>query len=74
VLRTGGVFVIVLSGELLPVDHRSKLLIRFHELVYGKRNTTVVGDWPDVPGFDLRYERHGNEQGVASLLVARKRS
>ncbi len=74
VLRTGGTFAIVLSGELLPVDHRSKLLICFHALVYGKRYTTTDIVWPDVPGFDLRYERRANEQGVASLLVARKRS
>ncbi len=72
VLRNGGTFAVVLSGELLPVDHRSKLLIRFHALVYGKRNTTADIVWPDVPGFELRYKRHANEQGVASLLVARK--
>jgi ubiquinone/menaquinone biosynthesis C-methylase UbiE len=74
VLRTGGTFAIVLSGELLPVSHRSKLLIRFHEMVYGKRDTNANIVWPDVPGFDTAYERHANEQGIASLLVARKRS
>ena len=74
VLRPGGTFAIVLSGELLPVDHRSKLLIHFHTLVYGKRGIPAAIAWPEVPGFDLRHERHANSHGVADLLVAYKRS
>ena len=72
VLRIGGSFVIVLSGRLLAVDHRSKMLIRFHSLIYGEQRPTAHLDWSVTPGFDLRFERHANAQGVADLLIARK--
>ncbi|MDP9351268.1 MAG: class I SAM-dependent methyltransferase, partial [Chloroflexota bacterium] len=74
VLRLGGRFVIVLSGELLPVDHRSKLLIRFHRFVYGNPADASLPCWSAIPGFDLTTHVHRTAQGVAHILLAEKRS
>lgn len=73
VLRLGGRFVIVLSGELLPVDHRSKLLIRFHRFVYGNHAGASLPCWSAIPGFDLTTHVHCTSKGVAHILLAEKR-
>jgi SAM-dependent methyltransferase len=72
VLRPGGRLVVLLSGELLPVDHRSKLLIRFHSLVYGPRSAGAELNWPPVPGFEISYHTHRDNRGTAHLLLAEK--
>ncbi len=72
VLRPAGRLVVVLSGELLPVDHRSKLLIRFHRLVYGSQHSPAGVGWPDVPGFRISHHTRGNSRGTAYILVAEK--
>ncbi len=72
ILRPGGRVVIVLSGELLPVDRCSKLLLRFHALVYGERGSGGAPCWPAIPGFRLTYHSRGNERGIAHLLVAER--
>ena len=72
VLRPGGRVVVVLSGELLPVDHRSRLLIRFHRLVYGRRQSPTELRWPPIPGFELSHHTHATEGGIAHLLLADK--
>lgn len=73
VLRPGGRVVVVLSGELLPVDHRNRLLLRFHALVYGGRGSGSPPTWPDIPGFRVSYHSRENERGIAHLLVAERR-
>lgn len=71
VLRPGGRFVIVLGGELLPVDHCSRLLIKFHKLVYGRnRGGTGVVEGLSFPGFALQYVTRCDDRGIAHLLLA----
>jgi SAM-dependent methyltransferase len=72
VLRPGGRFVVVLGGELLPVDHRSRLLIRFHSLVYGDRGAPGATAPPEFPGFRTRLLTRRDARGVAQVLVAEK--
>lgn len=73
VLKPGGRLIVVLGGELLPYDHRSKLLIRFHGLVYGGRTPAegVAGNL-SFPGFDIRFANRSDDRGVAYLLIAEK--
>lgn len=72
VLRPGGRFVIVLSGELLPVDHQSQLLIRFHRFVYGGQAGASFPGWPAMPGFNLSSHVHRTPRGLAQILLAEK--
>lgn len=72
VLQPGGVFVVVLSGELLPCDHRSKLLIKFHTLVYGSQTGPPRLRDLEPPGFTVRYTNRSNGRGVAHILIAEK--
>lgn len=73
VLRPGGRFIIVISNELLPVDHRSKLLVRFHNFVYGGRHGGSDLPPPARPGFKTSAHTWRNNRGRAYILVAEKR-
>lgn len=72
VLRPGGVFVVVLSGRLLPWDRRSRLLDRFHSAVYGERDHGVELDAFAFHGFALEADTRTDDRGVAELVVARR--
>ncbi len=72
VLRPGGSFVVVLSGSLRPVDHRSRLLIRFHRLVYGTAARARPPFEVPISGLRASYHAVASGRGTAHVLVARK--
>ncbi len=72
VLRPAGRYVVVLGGRLRPWNFRSRLLDRFHAVLYGSAGRPTPTEGLAFPGFALTFPVSETERGTTYLLVGTK--
>lgn len=73
VLRPGGRFVVLLGGELRPTSVRTRVLHRFHRMVYSTPRAAPP-PLPETDGFILTEQARETTGGTAHILLAEKTS